>query len=310
MKTQPKPDKKHSGNIYDRVFRENIGPIFIPFIERQLGIKIVHIKPLPDKMVTTLERETDALYQVKTIKHISFILHLQVQTRDDATMLYRVAEIHGMLLRKYKLPIRHVVLYLGEKLSKMRNKLPKREVFTNFELFSLNNMSATQLLNSKIPEEVILAILADYHKEQSDEIIRSILERLQILCEKDKQSMGKYASQLTILSKLRNLEPQTIQNIKTMPQLFDITTSILYKEGLEKGLEEGLEKGLEDLEKKSITLVANMLTMSEISVKKIADLTNVDITLVKYLKHKFDSGEWEHPKYWNEKEWERYFSKK
>jgi len=46
---------------------------------------------------------------------------------------------------------------------------------------------------------------------------------------------------MTILSKLRNLETETITKIKDMPQLFDIRTSVLFKEGLEERLEKGME---------------------------------------------------------------------
>ncbi len=104
-----------------------------------------------------------------------------------------------------------------------------------------------------------------------------------------------------------------------MPQLFDITTSILYKEGLEKGLEKGLEEGLEiglekgleeGLKKKAIILVVNMLSMSDIPVGQIARLVRMDVNFVKQIKTKIDTGEWSNPEYWTAEEWAAYFKNK
>jgi len=299
-------NKKRLGNIYDRIFRENIQPIFIPFIERYLKIEITEIKPLPDKMVTSVERETDALYKVKTSNNSVFILHLQVQTRDDTSMIYRVVELHGILLRKYKLPLRHVVLYLGEKPSKMKANLSTEEAFTGFELLSMREMSAAKLLQSEIPEEVILAILADFDKTKSDALIRSIIQRLQLIC-KNKKSLRKYANQLTILSKLRNLEGETIKNIKIMPQLFDITTSILYKQGLEQGLEQGQEQLEQSLEKKLLILIANMLTKSSLPLNQVSDLSGASIKKVSLVKENLGTQKWSHPDSWTDEMWNDYF---
>lgn len=93
-------------------------------------------------------------------------------------------------------------------------------------------------MQSDIPEEVILAILANFKEEQSEVIIQSVLLRLQKVC-KNRNQLKKITSHLTILSKLRNLEMQTVKKIKNMTQLFDIRTSILFQEGHIEGLDSG-----------------------------------------------------------------------
>lgn len=139
----------------------------MPLIERSLGIVIVSKKVLPVKIVNTNVREMDSLYKIKTREGEELILHLEVQTKDDKEMVYRVGEYHALILRKYNLPIKHIVIYLGRKSSSMRSVLELEEVFTGFELLSFNEMNPVELLQSDIPEEVILAILADFKEEQS-----------------------------------------------------------------------------------------------------------------------------------------------
>jgi len=108
--------KLNSGNTYDNIFRENLEVIFIPFVKRQLGLDIIEMEALPDKLIST-RKEVDGLYKVSTKEEGIFILHLEVQTRNDPKMIYRVGEYHALLLTKYNLPIKHIVLYLGDSLA-------------------------------------------------------------------------------------------------------------------------------------------------------------------------------------------------
>ncbi len=45
MKKSSEDEDKPKGNIYDRIFRENAASIFMPLIERILGIKIISYQP-------------------------------------------------------------------------------------------------------------------------------------------------------------------------------------------------------------------------------------------------------------------------
>jgi hypothetical protein len=51
--------------------------------------------------------------------------------------------------------------------------------FTGFALKSLKDYSFESLLDSQVPEEIILAVLADFRKHKLAEVLRRILERLQ-----------------------------------------------------------------------------------------------------------------------------------
>ena len=277
---------------------------------KPLGIVIAGKKVLPVKIVNTNVREMDSLFRIKTTKGQEFILHMEVQTKDDQEMIYRVSEYHALCLKKYKLPIKHIVIYLGKKASKMKRRLKEEEVFTSFELLSFNEMNPQQLLASEIPEEVLLTILSDFDLNQSEAIIQAILIRLQMVCE-NKNQLKKITSHLTILSKLRNLEKETVRKIKNMTQLFDITTSILFKEGLAKGIEKGIEEGEDKGDhKRLLIIIANMITKSALSTEQIADLAEVEELFVIEIKEKLENDIWLHPDTWTDAEWDAYFDNK
>ncbi len=246
MKT-PKPIKSsnnYKGNIYDRIFKENAESLFIPIVEEELNLKIESYKTLPDKLPRTVEREVDFLYEVTLKNETQWILHIEFQTSDAKNMIYRMGMYHGLVWEKYKKPIKHIVIYLGKGKAKMRKHLIESEIFRGFELINIHELDTEKLLSSQIPEVIMLAMLSKYEKEQSEQILRSILGRIQRYSKSHKLT-SKYIAQLIILSRLRNLEEETIKIIEDMPVTYDIQKDGLYKRGLALGIEKGLEKGME-----------------------------------------------------------------
>ena len=136
---------KFEGNLYDKIFKENAEEIFIPLVEQRLGIKIKHFKQYKEKMQTTIEREMDFFYKVETEDGEIFILHLEFQTEDELDFVYRVGEYHGIALRKKKMKIRHIVVYLGTGKPKMRTELKPEEVYTGFDLININELDSQEL---------------------------------------------------------------------------------------------------------------------------------------------------------------------
>ena len=139
---KPDKSKNEKGKRYDHIFRENASEIFLPLVELELKIKIISYEPLQEKITRTLEREMDFLYKVKTDQNQTFLLHIEFQSEDDKEMVYRINEYHSLALRKYRMPIRNVVIYLGSKKSKMVNQLPEAEIFSSFQQINLNELDA------------------------------------------------------------------------------------------------------------------------------------------------------------------------
>lgn len=231
---------KRDGNLYDRIFKENSGSIFLTLIEQELDLEIKSFTPLPEKISKTVEREMDFFYRITTKDDKELLLHIEFQTQDDREMIYRMAEYHGLAFAKYKLPIQHVVIYLGTGKPKMKTKLLDKETFDGFDLINIHKLNTSLLLSSQIPEVIILSLLSDYETERTEAILRLIVTQLKAVCTSDKE-LDKYLRQLIILSRLRKLEDVTKKILRTMPIKYDIQQDALYLEGREEGREEGLE---------------------------------------------------------------------
>jgi len=142
-------------------------------------------------------------------------------------------EYHGIELRKYRLPIKHVVVYLGEEKPKMRTKLQKEEVFDGFTLVNAHSFSPNEWIAQEEPSKIIMAILGDYQKSNAELILKSIVFKLREVC-KTNAELKKFIEQLIIISRMRNLEELTIQISKAMPITIDVEKDYLYKLGLKK----------------------------------------------------------------------------
>jgi predicted transposase YdaD len=287
QKNAPNPFKKE-GNAYDKIFKEVVEKIFRPLVEKRLGVKIVKSTPLKEKMQTTIEVEMDFFYEIVIDTGEKFILHLEFETGINPEMVYRVGEYHGMAMRREKLPIRHLVIYLGEDSPTMRTQLKPEEVYTGFDLLNVQALDTDELLSSQMPEVVLVAILSNYPKEEAETVLRKIVLKLKTLI-KNKRVVKKYINQLMILSRLRSIEELTIKITEEMPIHYDIEKDALYLrgtvKGLEKGLEKGREKGLEEgKEIQAYIAVSNLLLYSDFDDAKIAQVVKVPLEFVQKVK--------------------------
>ncbi len=253
-------------NDYDRILKENIASLLLPLTEKYLGISIKDSRELKDKLQTTIEKEPDFIRIVRTDAE-EFILHIEFQTQDEEGMVYRMQEYYGLLRRKHGLPVKQFVIYLGKKASRMQTKLASEEIFTGFDLKSLRDYPYESLLDSHIPEEIILAVLSNLGKQKPGEVIREILRKLQEIGIEE-ISLRKYIRQLSVLARLRNLTKETHKQIQDMGLTYNITEDYLYKEGQKT---------------KEKELIVEMLKDGTLSVEKIAALAKVPVERVKKL---------------------------
>ncbi len=228
-KSKGKEDKKER-NFYDRILKENAKYLFIPLIERELGITINTYTPLQEKITKTVEREMDFLYLINEKSKDKFILHLEFQSKNDNEMLYRMARYHGLAFANHKIPIKHVVIHLGSDKPGMKKVLEPGEIFRGFDLISIHRMDATKFLESQVPEMVILALLAAFPEKETETILRYIVRKLKTVCKSEKD-LDRYLTQLLFFSRLRNLEDETIKIVQHMPIRFDFSKDTLYLRG-------------------------------------------------------------------------------
>jgi hypothetical protein len=143
---------------FDKILKENIEQMLLAVASKYMGIRIKKINKLKEKIQLT-EREVDFLAKITDMDGRTFLLHIEFQTRNDPQMLRRIEEYHGFLRGKYDLEIEHFVVYLGASKVNMKSMLPNHLVFKGFHLINLRDIDPDTMIQSDIPEEVLLAIL-------------------------------------------------------------------------------------------------------------------------------------------------------
>jgi hypothetical protein len=184
---------------YDKIIKENIEAILLTMSKKLLGFEIRNPVDLPEKLQTTIEREPDFLKKISLEDGSEVILHLEFQTNDEAGMVYRMAEYKAILQRKFEQPVRQFVIYLGVAEPRMRTELPEEEQIKGFELRNIHKLPVEQVLESDIPEEIVLSILTDYPKADAEKVIVAIVQKLKKVA-KDEAQLKKSLQQLLTLS--------------------------------------------------------------------------------------------------------------
>lgn len=287
----PKKKTHKEGNLYDKIFKENAEQLFLPLVEERLNIKIKTFLPLQEKMQTTIEREMDFFYEVTTEADDLFLLHLEFQTENDEEMIYRSAEYHGMAFRRKRLPIKHVVVFLGKGTVTMKTELADKEVFKGFEVINIHKMNTTLFLSSQIPEVILLSVLSNIPKDTVEAVLRLVIQQLKKVC-KQPNELSRYLKQLIILARLRKFEDTATKIVNTMPITYDIETDYLYLQGkkkgeaagvlkgIEQGIEQGKEKGEERGKLKSNILAIKNMLEKKFEVPLIAEVLSLEKKLV------------------------------
>ena len=123
-------------------------------------------------------------------------------------------------------------------------------------------------MDSEKPEELILAILADFEDKSKEEIVEMIFSRAKLIVN-ETNLMGKFVNQIEILSKLRNLDgfiQQFTQNIMALD--LKIEDTFTFKQGEKKKLDKMI---LSFYEKLKLTTIQIALA-AEVSEQYVIDL--------------------------------------
>lgn len=270
---------------FDKIFKENIAALLIPLAKKLLGIDIIHSEEMKDKLQTTIEREPDYLSLIETNEGKKYLLQLEFQTSNDDKMLLRMQEYYSILRKQYNYPIIQKVIYLGQKQATMRSKLSPEEVYTGFDLITINQEPYEKFLQSNIPEEFILSILADMHGVDPKEIVDSILHKLQETL-KSQITFQKYVKQLVVLSRLRKLSEITKTSVKKMPIEYDVKEDAFYKEGVEDGKEVERRRIEEEKKMEKKNLIIKLIKSEKHSLHEIAEIMDVKVSYVQEISEK------------------------
>ncbi len=233
----------HMAQDYDKIIKENIEGLLPALIDRVLKLRISHMEKIPFDVQVTLERRPDFLLQVRDAESgEEYLLQVEFQSTNDNKMAARMLEYAGILRRKHEMRLRQYVLYIGNEPLDIPDEIDDPDLWFRYNLIDLKDFDYEAFVQSDRAEEVILAILCDYHGDKPADVIHQILLRLKELSDRGVR-IDKYIQQLEMISNLRNLHEETVLASRKMALTYDLTKDLRYQEGIEKGLEKGKKEG-------------------------------------------------------------------
>jgi hypothetical protein len=251
--------------------------LFLPFISEEYGISKENIGVIDTTVKRTQERRMD--FACRVLGNEDYIIQIEFQTKNDTLIHYRMLDYYEVLARSENLSVKQLLIYVGKEKMTMKNSIEHPILNFNFKIANLSEINYHELLDSNLPESVMLAILGDFQNENPEQVISTILNRLHTVV-KDDTFLQKCFFRLEILSELRNLESETVKQIRNMPITgIDIRKTYFYKEvqrlnredDLKEGRKEGIEMTAINLLKKGMTIefVCECTGLSKLKVKEL-----------------------------------------
>lgn len=259
---------------YDKILRENLEAIIPGLLENVLGIVPIASEELPDDLQHTKERKPDVLKKITDAQDNTYVLHLEFQVADEPEMIYRMAEYYIMLERKYQLPIRQYVIFLGSNAPQMATQLDRPNLKFDFPLIAFSGLDYRLFLRSNKPEDVLLSILADFNGENIETALQQIVSRIEETSRTD-FSLKKHFNQLRVLAQLRKLNIKLKTVMDSIMPFISPENDVLYLIGEERGEEKAKER-----------FVRNLVTMSTLTTEQIANAAEVSVEFVEKVRQK------------------------
>lgn len=256
---------------YDKIIKENLKGLVIELIRKTTDIRPESYEILYPELQFTMDRTADFILKIKD-RGESYILHLEFQSTNDKSMPDRMLLYAGLINWQYRMPIRQVVFYLGERKMTMKADIQMKDFEYRYNLVHLHKISYREFIESDSPEAVILSILCDFENLTPELVVEQIFSKLRIIDESETE-LRQHIRQLDMLSVLRNLQETVLKQEKDMPITLDITKDLRYQEGLgkgkkqgrEQGIEQGIEMGIENTVKKMLLKGFDTDTIQEVS---------------------------------------------
>ena len=257
--------KMNQHQDYDKIIKETIEKIGTPILQKLLKIEATSIEDVPTTIPRTIERRADFLkIGVDSTDFIKKLFHLEFQANIHEKMLQRFLVYFALFYEKFGLPIKQYVIYLGTGTWTALTRLEMNNIVFEYEVININTIDYEVFIDSENPEEIMLAILADFKKQDKTKVIKRIITCLKDKT-KNKKKLQKLIMQLEILSNLRNLQPEITKILTTMSITYDVTQDLRYLEGVEQNKKE---------------MIVEMLLQGVLTLKQIADVAKIDIDTI------------------------------
>ncbi len=235
-------------------------------MQNVLGITAVSLEELPDDVQHTKERKPDVLKKVTDNLGNTFVLQIEFQVADEPEMVYRMADYCIMLVRKYKLPIRQFVIFLGKANPQMETELMMEDLSFRYHLRSIKAIDYQLFLKSGKPEEIVFAVLSNFGADNPETAIENIVDRLEETTGTE-LTLKKYINQLRILAELRKLDLQIDEIMESIAKYLNEENDYFVVKAKRK-------------------IVENLLKETDMALDKIAKIAGVTIDFVTDIKQK------------------------
>ena len=173
------------------------------------------------------------------------MVHIELQSRNDAAMPLRMAEYCLGVRRLFEKFPRQILLYVGEAPLRMASELLGPDLSFRYRVVDIRELDGERLLESDAVGDNVIAILARLRDHR--DAVRRIVERIAGLAAAERHAA---MTQLLILAGLRHLEETVEWEARKMPIFIDILENKVlgreYKRGLQEGRQEGLQEGRQE----------------------------------------------------------------
>lgn len=271
------PHTKRQSAPYDKIIKENLEVTLPEIIRDVLGLDILTSEELPDDLQHTKERRPDALKKVTDVTGKTYILHIEFQIKDEKEMVLRMAEYYIMLMRKYQLPIKQYVIYLKDEKPLMQTQIATEYLQFHFMLIKIAEAGYKLFLRSSNPEVKMLALLANFGKDDVETAIEAIVSEIKSTTKND-FAERRIFEQMRIFVQLRNnIKHQFENTMESISEFFKIENDYFYQKGEARGEAIGLAK-------MSKLLVENLISKSTHSNEEIAEFAAVSTDYVDHIR--------------------------
>jgi hypothetical protein len=268
-------ERSHA-NKYDRIFKENMEYALPGIIKNILGLDIAYSEEIFYDLQQTNERKPDVLKKVTDQNNRTYILHVEIQAQNEKDMVYRMVEYRVMLQRKYRLPVKQYVLYVGGGRITMLTSIDEEDLKFRYSIISPKEVNYKNFLKSKWPEEKILAVLGDFGEATPVKVVQDIIDAVEDTADGE-LAKDKYYTQLRVLLQLRNLDIKLDDMLPA--NFFKIERDPWYISGKADGEAKGLAKG----EKKNKKETALEMKKRGFELSLISDITKLPVKQIEKL---------------------------
>ncbi|MCH9739819.1 MAG: hypothetical protein K0U38_03120 [Epsilonproteobacteria bacterium] len=221
--------------------KDVISKEILKHIAQDISKHILHIE-IKDNMElinqnhTRIEsRDSDLLF-----KNGDEVVHIEVQNDNDTKMHLRMHRYLSDILFQHEFrTIKQYMLYIGKAKCNMKSTIQMDNLDYKYAIIDMRDLPCESFLQSDDPSALVLAMLCDFEKRDSQMVVNTILRRLREL--NSEKEYRNYLKMVNVYSTNRGLEKEVEKGVEMLT--VDIEKTPFYKIGVERGIEQGVEKG-------------------------------------------------------------------